>query len=240
MSSLQISTQENLLTFLKDNLLNGKNLSIRGLATLCAVQHTTLIRDGAFNSGKLGQTLTEQGFEAGALSENGFDAKATWLVIEYFAYESKAKAPGAKQLARTFGQVGVQLTFDKLTEKEAKPKQLPATYKEALLALLAEIEEKEKLSQIIQSQEQDLLAQAEVIDELFDYSSIIRIAKYNQCSEKEFNWRLLKQASINLNLEVKKVPCPRFETKNLYSHDVWRLAYPEYKVPETTTLIIKH
>lgn len=79
---------------------------------------------------------------------------------------------------------------------------------------------------------------AEAVDELFDYSSIIRIAKYNNCSEKAFSWRVLKSASEALNLEIKKVPCPRYESKNIYSHDAWRLAYPGYNLPETTTLII--
>jgi hypothetical protein len=111
-----IQTTSSLLDYIKSNLLNnGQNLSIRGLARLCDIQHTSIIRDGAFNSEKLGQILTAEGFEAGALEENGFNAKATWLVIEYFAYESKAKAPGAKQIARTFGQIGVMTTFDQLT-----------------------------------------------------------------------------------------------------------------------------
>jgi hypothetical protein len=80
--------------------------------------------------------------------------------------------------------------------------------------------------------------QAEIIDELFDYSSIIRIAKYNGCSEKAFSWHQLKSASLTLELEIKKVPCPRFGTKNLYHHNTWRLAYPGYKLPETTTLVV--
>jgi hypothetical protein len=87
--------------------------------------------------------------------------------------------------------------------------------------------------------ESDNLRQAEVIDELFDYSSIIRIAKYNGCDEKAFSWHRLKAASKTIDAEIKKVPCPRFGMKNLYSHDAWRLAYPGYKLPETTTLVIK-
>ena len=135
MSNLQIKTQSDLLAFLKENLSDGKNLSIRGVAMLCGVRHTSLIRDGAFNSEKLAQILTDSGFEAGALVKNGFNAKATWLVIEYYAYESKAKAEGAKQIARTFGQLGIQLTFDKLTE--VKQPQLPQSYIQALEALVA-------------------------------------------------------------------------------------------------------
>jgi hypothetical protein len=81
--------------------------------------------------------------------------------------------------------------------------------------------------------------QAEVIDELFDYSSIIRIAKYNGCDEKAFSWQHLKTTSRKIGAEIKKAPCPRFVMKNLYSHDAWRLAYPGYKLPETTTLAIE-
>ena len=55
--------------------------------------------------------------------ENGFCAKSFWLTLEYYAYESKAKAAGAKQLARTFGQIGVMTAFEKLEVKpvEVKP-----------------------------------------------------------------------------------------------------------------------
>lgn len=86
--------------------------------------------------------------------------------------------------------------------------------------------------------EADNERQAEAIDELFEHSSIIRVAKYNGCSEKAFSWHKLKAASKALNAEIKQVPCPRFVTKNLYSHDAWRLAYPEYRLPETTTIRI--
>jgi hypothetical protein len=128
-----------------------------------------------------------------------------------------------------------------MTQPQIEPQAvLPQTYKEALKALLAEIEAKELLEaeKSILEQENRLLSEA--VDELFDYSSIIRIAKYNEVSEASFNWRLLKAASDKLSVEIKKVPCPRFVSKNLYSHNAWRLAYPEYRLPETTTLIIKH
>jgi hypothetical protein len=81
--------------------------------------------------------------------------------------------------------------------------------------------------------------QAEVIDGLFDYSSITRIANYNGCDEKAFSWHLLEAARITLKLDVQEVPCPRSEADRLYSHDTWRLAYPGYKLPETTTLVIR-
>ena len=82
---------------------------------------TSIIRGSAFGSEKLDKTLAEYGFEASALSVNGFPPKAVWLVIEYYAYDSKAKALGVKQLARTFGQIGIMETFDKLSDKLVVP-----------------------------------------------------------------------------------------------------------------------
>lgn len=98
------------------------------------------------------------------------------------------------------------------------------------------LEQIEVQNQIIESQNQDLLRQAEVIDELFNYSSIIRVAKFNKCSEKKFSYHRLKAVSQQMGIEIKKVPSPRFEYQNLYSHDAWRVAYPDYQLPETVTL----
>lgn len=121
---------------------------------------------------------------------------------------------------------------------EPKPV-LPQTYKDALLALIAEIEEKEKLEAEKQLLEQENEQLSEAVDELFNYSSIIRVAKFNNVPETNFKWRKLKAVSLEMGLEIKRVPDPRFEYKCLYSHDVWRVAYPGFKLPETTTLVIK-
>jgi hypothetical protein len=141
-----------------------------------------------------------------------------------------------------FAQCGLRVFLHQLagysvvsTAVEQIPPKTRRELAEEALKLIIELEEKEAL---IASLEEDVERQAEVIDELFDYSSIIRIAKYNGVPETTFNWRVLKIASTNLKAEIKKVPCPRFETKSLYSHDAWRLAYPGFKLPETTTLVI--
>ncbi|MGV2830573.1 hypothetical protein [Myxosarcina sp. GI1(2024)] len=126
MSNLNITTQERLLAYIKENLTSNSNLSIVGLARLCHVADTSIIRGSAFANQKLAVILSAYGFETSALVENGFNAQATWLVIEYFAYESKAKAEGAKQIARTFGTIGVMQTFEKLSQPEQQSvKQLP-------------------------------------------------------------------------------------------------------------------
>lgn len=233
-SLARFETIEDLLSFIKEDANSQGNLSIRGVARLAGVSHNSIIESGHFKSQKIAVTLTGQGFDAGDLALNGFPPKAVILTLEYFAYESKAKAPQAKAIMRTFGVVGLMATLDQLrSDYQPKP---PKTYLEALKALVASEEAKQRLELENQelTKENELLSEA--VDELFNYSSIIRVAKFNQVSEKLFNWRSLKAQSTLMGLEVKKVPCPRFGTKNLYSHEVWRVLYPQFKLPETLTI----
>ncbi len=113
-----IKSESDFLSFIKDQATSNGNLSIRGVARCCDVSPTSIIEGGHFKAQKLGQTLVDYGFDAAHLVENGFPPQAVWLCIEYFAYESKARAEMAKQLARTFGSIGVMTTLQKLTEKE--------------------------------------------------------------------------------------------------------------------------
>jgi len=117
--------------------------------------------------------------------------------------------------------------------------QIPKTYSQALLeaAKLAEENERLEAQNILLEQQNECLSEA--VDELFNYSSIVRIAKFNGISETRFKWYRLKAVSVKMGLEIKKVPCPRFVEKNLYSHDAWRVAYPGIALPETTTLVIQ-
>jgi len=117
--------------------------------------------------------------------------------------------------------------------------QIPKTYSQALLeaAKLAEENERLEAQNILLKQQNEYLSEA--VDELFSYSSIVRIAKFNGISETRFKWYRLKAVSVKMGLEIKKVPCPRFVEKNLYSHDAWRVAYPGIALPETTTLVIQ-
>ncbi|NEQ50580.1 MAG: hypothetical protein F6K11_10680 [Leptolyngbya sp. SIO3F4] len=102
-----------LAQFMRENL-EGRNLSIAGVAALCSVADKSIINGGSFNSAALAEKLESKGFDAGSLVEEGFNSVATWLTIEYFAYESKAKAVFAKAIARTFGAFGVKAAFDEV------------------------------------------------------------------------------------------------------------------------------
>lgn len=124
---------------------------------------------------------------------------------------------------------------------------VPQTYAQALLEAgrialeLEKVQEELALKALeCESLEADNDRQAEIIDEVYNYSSIIRVAKFNNISETNFSWRRLVSASAQMKIEVMKAPCPRFVTKNLYNHDVWRYCYPSVSLPETTTLTISN
>jgi hypothetical protein len=132
-----LQNQTDFLSFIEDQRMPNGNLSIRGVARCCDVDDRALIKGAEFKSQKLGQKLMEQGFTAADLVKNGFPPQAVWICVEYFAFESKAKAPMAKQLARTFGSIGIMATLEEL-----KPK--PTLSLEALLLPKASIKEIEQ------------------------------------------------------------------------------------------------
>lgn len=116
---------------------------------------------------------------------------------------------------------------------------LPKSFSEALY-LAAQLQEQKELLEaevvVLESENQRL---AEEVDEIYGWSSIIRVAKHNNLEESQFKWHRLKAASEKCGDEIKKAPCPRFGHKNLYSHNAWRLAYPGVRLPEATIALSK-
>lgn len=113
-----VTTASDLLSYIKQDADTRGNLSIRGVARMATVNDTAIIRGAEFTSQKLAEKLTAHGFESAELSSNGFPPQAVILVLEYFAYESKAKAEGAKQLMRTFGTIGLMSVLNQLKPSE--------------------------------------------------------------------------------------------------------------------------
>lgn len=209
MTELRITTQSDLLSYIKSELTNDTNLSIRGVERLCGIANNALIKGVEFVSKKLGQILTAHGFTAVELIKNGFNAQATWLVIEYFAYESKAKAEGAKQIARTFGSIGVMTTFEKLTEEPVY--KLPGTYIEALEALLSAEKEKEILSTKLVEQ-QPKVEFAETVQGAAESVSVGEYAKLiNFGRNRLFKW--LRASKI---LDKNNVPYQTFVNRGYF------------------------
>ena len=111
----------------------------------------------------------------------------------------------------------------KLKEQSEEIKRLsvPQTFREALL-LAAKLEEEKELLQL-QVNNLD-----QVLDNLLDWVSIIKIAQHNKVHETAFNWHKLKEASIQLGYEIKKAQSPRFGYQNLYHLDAFKRCYPQF------------
>lgn len=156
--------------------------------------------------------------------------------------------PRKPEIAAAQNYFVVKTREAEVSAPQPKPEpELPQSYLEALKALVQAEEEKERLrleSEQLAQENKELMGEveqlSEVCDELFDYSSIIRVAKFNEVSETSFSWRILKTASARVGEEIKKAPCPRFVSKNLYHHRAWMAAYPWVKLPETTSIVITH
>jgi len=114
-----------------------------------------------------------------------------------------------------------QAIIKRWQELENNSTKLPTTYKAALLALVAAEEERERL-------ELENINLTTVVDDLTDWSSIIRIAKHNGVSEKIFKWRLLKAKSLELGYAIKQVPSARYDYQNLYHLNSFRACYPQF------------
>lgn len=121
-----ISSPDALFNLIANEAMPNGNLSIRGVARMADVNDSAIIRGADFHSQKLAEILTGQGFTGADLTANGFPPVAVILVLEYFAYESKAKAPGAKSLMRLFGAIGLKTVLTKLAEHH-KPQSAPVS-----------------------------------------------------------------------------------------------------------------
>lgn len=142
-------------------------------------------------------------------------------------------------LLKKFAACGIRVFLHELAGFKIQStaiEKVPLTRVELARQLLDAEIERERLEQQIQIKDQHIDNLMEVVDDLYSYSSIIRVAKHNNCSEKAFSYHKLKAASKTLNLEWKKVDCPRFGYKLLYAHEAWQFVYPEYALPEPTSL----
>lgn len=95
---------------------------------------------------------------------------------------------------------------------------VPQTFAQAL-RLAADAQEALELEQAkVQNLE-------EALDTSEQWISIVRAAKEAGVKETVFNWRVLKQYSIENGIEIKEAPCPRFKTKKLYHVSVFNKCY---------------
>lgn len=132
---------------------------------------------------------------------------------------------GCDFLANKFnGEKGIIFTARYVKRfDEMERGQIPQDFPSALRAYADEVERRQ-----IAEQENERLQQE------LDYSkvwySIKRVAAMNGVDWKTFNWRKLKEKSIELGYGVKKIFDANYGEVNTYHRDVWEAAYPEYEI----------
>jgi phage regulator Rha-like protein len=107
-------------------------------------------------------------------------------------------------------------------EQQQAPK-LPATYVQALEALLESEKQKEALILDNQLKTKTIEHQAHKLDESSKWSSVKRMEAFYKL---KFNWRELKKYSDNNNYETPKVQDANYPAGvNTYHEDVWMEVY---------------
>lgn len=132
---------------------------------------------------------------------------------------------GCDFLANKFtGEKGVLFTAKYVKRfNEMERGQVPKDFPSALRAYADEVERRQ-----IAEQQNERLQQE--LDYSKDWYSIKRVAAMNGVDWKTFNWRKLKEKSIELGYGVKKIFDANYGEVNTYHRDVWEATYPEYEI----------
>lgn len=132
---------------------------------------------------------------------------------------------GCDFLANKFnGEKGIIFTARYVKRfDEMERGQIPQDFPSALRAYADEVERRQ-----IAEQENEKLQQE--LDYSKDWYSIKRVAAMNGVDWKTFNWRKLKEKSIELGYGVKKIFDANYGEVNTYHRNVWEAAYPEYEI----------
>ena len=105
-------------------------------------------------------------------------------------------------------------------ELESQQPKLPATYLEALKALVVETEAKE----LAQAQ---LEVKTQQLDESKEWCSVKRVAKVNAKSHTDYSWVDLKRQSMLLGRPPRKIFDANYGEVNTYHVEAWIAAYPD-------------
>ena len=137
----------------------------------------------------------------------------------------KVTKMGCDFLANKFnGEKGIIFTARYVKRfDEMERGQIPQDFPSALRAYADEVERRQ-----IAEQENERLQQE--LDYSKDWYSIKRVAAMNGVDWKTFNWRKLKEKSIELGYGVKKIFDANYGEVNTYHRDAWEVTYPEYEI----------
>lgn len=163
--------------------------------------------------------------------------KANFRLSDYFIEATYKDASGKTNKCYNVTRLGCDFLANKFTgEKgiiftaryvkrfnEMEQGQMPKDFPSALRAYADEVERRQ-----IAEQEKEKLQQE--LDYSKEWLSIKRVAAMNGVDWKTFNWRKLKDKSIELGYGVKKIFDANYGEVNTYHKDVWESVYPEYEV----------
>lgn len=163
--------------------------------------------------------------------------KANFRLSDYFIESTYKDASGKTNKCYNVTRLGCDFLANKFTgEKgiiftaryvkrfnEMEQGQMPKDFPSALRAYADEVERRQ-----IAEQEKEKLQQE--LDYSKEWLSIKRVAAMNGVDWKTFNWRKLKDKSIELGYGVKKIFDANYGEINTYHKDVWESVYPECEV----------
>lgn len=197
---------------IKESIANDKITSLE-VADMVWKEHNKLLRDvreyiDQLDESKIGHT---DFFTESEYTDKANRKKPCYLVTKKGCEFIAHKLTGVKGTAFTAKYIN---RFHEM-EDQLKPK-APQTYLEALKALVAAEEAKEELQ-----------AQLDVSK---DWYSIKRVAAMNGVDWKTFNWRKLKEKSIELGYGIKKIFDANYGEVNTYHRDAWEATYPDYEI----------
>lgn len=160
-----------------------------------------------------------------------------FVLSDYFLLSSYKDASGKENKCYEVTKLGCDFLANKFTgEKgilftaryvkrfdEMEKGQVPKDFPSALRAYADEVERRQIAEQEKEKLQIDL-------DYSKDWFSIKRVAAINGVDWKIFNWRRLKEKSIELGHGVKKIFDANYGEVNTYHRDVWEAVYPEYEI----------
>lgn len=168
-------------------------------------------------------------------------SEAQMGVVDYFQKSSYLDSKGESRPCYNVTKMGCDFLANKFTgakgiiftakyvkrfndmERREKEIQIPKDYPTALRAYADELER----NQLLETENNKLQLE---LDTSKDWYSIKRVAAMNGVSYKTFNWRLLKDKSIELGYGVKKIFDANYGEVNTYHQEVWETVYPEYEL----------
>lgn len=197
---------------IKESIANDKITSLE-VAEMVGKEHKELLRDIRRYGEQFAESKIALGdfFEESLYKDANNQSRPCYLVTKKGCEFIANKLTGVKGTVFTAKYIN---RFHEM-EDQLKPK-APQTYLEALKALVAAEEAKEELQ-----------AQLDVSK---DWYSIKRVAAMNGVDWKTFNWRKLKEKSIELGYGIKKIFDANYGEVNTYHRNAWEAAYPDYEI----------